>query len=85
MLGGRKVMWEPTTMLANQREPQQCQHPLGGAPLVTANKDADIQCTSQSVGATLTSREPIWSAHSNSKSPSRQCGMCVPVFRKTTT
>jgi hypothetical protein len=46
-------VWEPTTTLVNQPGPQQCQRPLGRAPLATANKDADL------VGAALTSRQLI--------------------------
>jgi hypothetical protein len=35
------ILWEPTTMLANQRGPQQHQHPLSWAPLAAVNKDVD--------------------------------------------
>jgi hypothetical protein len=59
------LSWEPTTMLASQHGRHQCQRPLGQALLVTANKDADLQCASQSVGATLTLGRLIWSAHRN--------------------
>jgi hypothetical protein len=48
---------------------QQRQCPLGQALLVTAIKDVDLQCASQLVGATLPSRQLMWSAHRNSESP----------------
>jgi hypothetical protein len=42
------VLWEPSTTLANHCGPQQHQCPLGWVPLVTAHKDADSQCSSES-------------------------------------
>jgi hypothetical protein len=54
------LFWEPTIMLGNQFRPQQRQHPLGWALLVTANKDADLQRASQSVSH---SYAYLWTAH----------------------
>jgi hypothetical protein len=48
-------------MLANQHGPQQRQSPLGRVSLATAYKDADLRRANQSVGATLTSGQLIWS------------------------
>jgi hypothetical protein len=56
-------------VVANQRGLQQHQHPLGWAPLATADKDADhIVLVSQS--ELLLLHDSIWSTHSNSNPPS---------------
>jgi hypothetical protein len=57
-------------VLANQYRPWQHQCPFSWAPLVAVDKDADrVVLVSQTVRATLTSRQLIRSMQSNSESP----------------
>jgi hypothetical protein len=52
----------------------QRQRPLDRAPLTIADKDADLQRASQSVGAALTSKQLIWRAHSDGVPPCSAAG-----------
>jgi hypothetical protein len=63
--------------LVNQNGPRQCQRPLDRAPLATVAKNAD-QITLVSQSELLLLRDKIWSAYSNSDTPSSNAAKWSP-------